>query len=213
MVVKKLSMKEQCYEIMKERILRGEYELGEEINIVKLSTELMVSNTPIREALSLLEADGLVVTSLNVRAQVVLLTSTSFNDIVQSLYVLVKGAYELCVREGRVKACLELMEKSLEEQKRLLVQSDSHEFVKESIHFDRIIFEALGNPHLSFLFERLSNVLFLMYRTNHQREDWDHSRSILEHQMIVDAIKKGEHREVERLLNLHYHQTYTERLS
>ena len=210
MIVKKLSMKEQCYEIMKERILRGEYELGEEINIVKLSTELMVSNTPIREALSLLEADGLVVTSLNVRAQVVLLTSTSFNDIVQSVYVLVKGAFELCVREGRIDECLELMEKSLIEQKRLLARKDSHEFVKESIHFDRIIFDALGNPHLSFLFERLSNVLFLMYRTNHQREDWDHSRSILEHQMIVDAIKKGEHEEVERLFNIHYHQTYTE---
>jgi DNA-binding GntR family transcriptional regulator len=106
-----------------------------------------------------------------------------------------------------------MMEESLAEQKKLLSRNDFYQFVKESIYFDRIIFEALGNPHLMFLFERLSNVLFLMYRTNHQREDWDHSRSILEHQMIVDAIENENHVEVEMLLYEHYHQTYTEKMN
>ena len=69
--LRKSSMKEQCHEIIRSKILRQGYELGEFINIVSLCNELSVSNTPIRQALSQLEAEGLVVTSLNSKARVV----------------------------------------------------------------------------------------------------------------------------------------------
>jgi DNA-binding GntR family transcriptional regulator len=211
MAVVKSSMKEQCYEIIKEKILRQEYELGEEINIVKLSTELSVSNTPIREALSMLEVDGLVVTSLNTKAQVVSLTPEGFKDIVQSIYVLFKGAYELCVIEERIPELLIMMEKSLKVQEDLLGKGDYYKFIQELIYYDQIIFEALDNPHLLYLFERLSNILFLMFRTNYQRDDWDYSRSIDEHRRIYEAIKKGDHKEVEGLFYEHYHQSFIDK--
>ncbi len=57
--LRRSSMREQCYEIIKEKIFRQVYDLGEDINILALSNELSVSNTPVREALSRLEADGL----------------------------------------------------------------------------------------------------------------------------------------------------------
>ena len=207
-VVKKSSMKEQCYNIIKEKILRQEYDLGEDINIVKLSTELSVSNTPIREALSQLEADGLVVSSLNAKAQVVHLTSKNFNDIVQSVYILMKGAYELCVKEDKVPELIKKLEKSLEVQEKYLLKDDFYQFTKELVYFDKIIFEVLDNPHLLYLFERLSDVLFLMFRTNHEREDWDFSRSLTEHREICEAIKKEDHEKVERLFYEHYKQPY-----
>ena len=55
MTLKRISMRDQVYEIIKNRILSREYSLGEPINIVHLSKELGISNTPIREALSQLE--------------------------------------------------------------------------------------------------------------------------------------------------------------
>jgi len=207
-VVKKSSMKEQCYNIIKEKILRQEYDLGEDINIVKLSTELSVSNTPIREALSQLEADGLVVSSLNAKTQVVYLTSKNFNDIVQSVYILIKGAYELCEKEDKIPELIKKLEKSLEIQEKHLLKDDFYQFTKELVYFDKIIFEVLDNPHLLDLFDRLSDVLFLMFRTNHEREDWDLSRSLSEHREICEAIKKGDHEEVDRLFYEHYKQPY-----
>ena len=57
------TIKEQTYEILKTRILKQEIPLGSRINIGQLSKELKVSNSPIREALNLLEQQGLVITT------------------------------------------------------------------------------------------------------------------------------------------------------
>ena len=48
-----LSVKEQTYQIIKEKILNQEYPAGARININELAEELGISNSPIREALSL----------------------------------------------------------------------------------------------------------------------------------------------------------------
>ncbi|MCL2856132.1 MAG: GntR family transcriptional regulator [Oscillospiraceae bacterium] len=206
--VEKLSMRAQCYEIIKEKILRQEYGLGEYINIACLSTELSVSNTPIREALSQLEADGLITSSLNAKPQVIFFTPTSFKNIVQSIYILMKGAYELCVLENRIPNLLPKMEKSLALQEELMADGDQYKFVEELVCFDQIIFDVLENPHLLFLFKRLSHILFLMYSINLQRSGWKHSRSVSEHRVIVDTIVSGDHKKVEQLLYEHYRQSY-----
>ena len=206
--VKKLSMRAQCYEIIKEKILRQEYDLGEYINIANLSAELSVSNTPIREALSQLEADGLITSSLNAKPQVVFFTPTSFKNIVQSIYILVKGAYELCVLENRIPDLLGMMDKSLALQEELIAERDHYKFIEELVYFDQIFFDILENPHLLFLFKRLSHTLFLMYRFHLQRSGWEHSRSISEHREIFSTIASGNHKEVERLIYEHYRKSY-----
>ena len=208
--VKKLSMRAQCYEIIKEKILRQEYGLGEYINIANLSVELSVSNTPIREALSQLEADGLITSSLNSKPQVVFFTPTSFKNIVQSIYILMKGAYELCVLENRIPDLLKMMEKSLALQEELRVERDGYKFIKELVCFDQIFFDTLENPHLLFLFKRLSHSLFLMYRVHLQSSGWEHSRSILEHREIFNTIASGNHKEVERLIYEHFRKSYVD---
>ena len=66
----KTSTKDQVYDIIKEKIFLQEYDLGDTINITALSSELGVSNTPIREALSKLEAEGLVTSSMSSKVRV-----------------------------------------------------------------------------------------------------------------------------------------------
>ena len=47
-------------DIVRERILKGEYEIGEKIKESSIATELSVSRTPIREAFKRLEEEGLL---------------------------------------------------------------------------------------------------------------------------------------------------------
>ena len=54
------SLTEEIADVVRERILRGEYELGEKIKENQIATELSVSRTPIREAFKLLENEGLI---------------------------------------------------------------------------------------------------------------------------------------------------------
>ena len=54
------SLTEEIADVVRERILRGEYEIGEKIEENQIATELRVSRTPIREAFKLLENEGLI---------------------------------------------------------------------------------------------------------------------------------------------------------
>ncbi len=47
-------------DIVRERILKGEYEIGEKIKESSIASELSVSRTPIREAFKMLEEEGLL---------------------------------------------------------------------------------------------------------------------------------------------------------
>ena len=57
---KSVSLANQVYERIENNILNGVYEQGEIISEVRLSEELGVSRTPIREALARLQSDRLI---------------------------------------------------------------------------------------------------------------------------------------------------------
>lgn len=54
------SLTDEIAAIVRDRILKGEYEIGEKIKENQIATELRVSRTPIREAFKLLENEGLI---------------------------------------------------------------------------------------------------------------------------------------------------------
>ncbi|MCI6855308.1 MAG: GntR family transcriptional regulator [Firmicutes bacterium] len=54
------SLTDEIADVVRERILKGEYEIGEKIKENQIATELKVSRTPIREAFKLLENEGLI---------------------------------------------------------------------------------------------------------------------------------------------------------
>ena len=54
------SLTDEIADVVRERILKGEYERGEKIKENQIASELKVSRTPIREAFKLLENEGLI---------------------------------------------------------------------------------------------------------------------------------------------------------
>lgn len=206
-VVRRTSMRDQCYAIIKEKILRQEYELGEIINIVELSNELSVSNTPIREALTQLEADGLVTSELNSKARVVSFTSSSFKDMAQTIQILIEGAYDRCIKQGLIpELCLSLT-RSLERQESLLKDRDHYGFTLECIIYDRCFFEVLGNMRLLSVFDWLSNSIILLYQANYQKNGDEKIRSFRDHRGMLTAIEAGEHEKFLDLLSNHFRKS------
>ena len=53
-------IREQIYNIIRKNIIELKYQPGERLSIMSISKELNVSNSPVREAISMLERDGLV---------------------------------------------------------------------------------------------------------------------------------------------------------
>ena len=110
----------QVYEIIKQKILSQEYDWGDQIRILPLCKELGVSNTPVREALSLLEMEGLVTSSLNSRVKVIEMTESLNNEMNQIFLVLISGSYQLCVVKNSTSKLRIMLEKALEKQQKSL---------------------------------------------------------------------------------------------
>lgn len=54
------SLTDEIADIVRDRILKGEYEIGEKIKENQIASELKVSRTPIRDAFKQLENEGLI---------------------------------------------------------------------------------------------------------------------------------------------------------
>ena len=209
--VSRITIKEQVYNVIKQKILHQQYQLGEKINIDALAAELQVSNSPIREALMLLARDGLIVTIPNNGARVVSFTEESFVEIAQTLCAMLRGGYLLCVELGKTDEIVQHMERHITLQYNALESHNFHELVQQSILFDKSIIFVSQNKYFLSIYERIEDVFYLMILHNNQHGIRDCQKSIEEHQMILSNIKQNNVEEVLRWLSVHYDKHFRKR--
>ncbi len=85
---------------LRRRITSGEWPLGSRISDKQIASELDVSRTPVREALVMLQAEGLVVTRPQSGTFVVDLTVHDIRQICATRSVLETGALRIAAAEG-----------------------------------------------------------------------------------------------------------------
>ena len=73
-VIKRVSLVDQVYEKLRERIVQLKIPFGSKLNVSKLQEEYGVSSTPVREALNRLLNEGLIEFENNVGARVIDIT-------------------------------------------------------------------------------------------------------------------------------------------
>lgn len=202
--LQKDTIKMQVYGIIKEMILTQAYHLGEKINIDTLATSLNVSNSPIREALMMLEKQGLVESIPNVGLRIISFSPKAFQEICFSLFTLVSGAYDLCLSQNTVSIAIENMHKILEYQKETIGTSDIYTCIKYSLAFDKGIVYATENSYLLSIYEQMEDIFFLMALHIYQRDDEERQKNIYEHSMILNSMEKNDVPDAKRWLFIHY---------
>ena len=200
----KTSIKQQVYEIIKEKIINQEYALGEQINIKLLGEELSISNTPIREALARLNAEGLVTSSQNLKFRVVEFAEESYHELNQTIAVLELGAYDSAEELGLSGQLAAMLEERLTAQRAALAEKDYEGFIRKAIEFDRCFLAVLDNEKLLSVFDGLSTLFFLAVRHNHQKSEPNRESNVQEHENILAAVKRRDASEVKSLLRRHY---------
>lgn len=203
MAIKRISMRDQVYEIIKNRILSKKYALGETINIVHLSQELGTSNTPIREALSQLETEHLITMNANQKYQVTDLTQKEIEDLDTVVFIHLFGAYKICLENGNIPILLSMLREALAHQQALCDTENSSDFVEASLTFVRSFVIAAENSMLIKTFDIVMTILRLSFRydkISHRQNN------IQAHKNIVAAIEQGDIEKTKILLQQHYHE-------
>ncbi len=214
-ILTKVTMKEQIARLIQKRIFDQTYQLGQKISILELSQELEVSNSPIREALSLLESEGLVVFTPGVGPKVVDLDEALFNEVQETAQILLLGCFEACIRKGLKQEVIAETEKYLRLQIAAAEGSDREselQFARWAVAFDICVVEVLGNKTLKRLYAAFFNQLFLVVLYEHQHSDIDRQENIRQHQHIVDALKADDLSAVRRCIEVHFDRKMPERI-
>lgn len=205
-LIKKTSIKDQVYKIIKTKILTKEFKLGEQINIARICSDLSVSNTPVREALSHLESEGLVANSANYKYKVIDLNESELIDLNQAVLTLLLGALDICINKNRVDLLVENLLEKFNAQRKLYMdnQDFDYEYINKSLDFDRQLVLVCDNKYLINVFNNLVNILLLSSIYNKSCYKEIH---LDEHEKILNSIKNRDFDKTREALKEHFNKT------
>ncbi len=148
-------LREQVYDLVREAILTGMLPPGEQITEVSIADQLKVSRTPTREAIRMLEQEGLIVIIPRKGAFVTGIKSMKeINDIFQVRVVLEGLAASLAAENITVKQ-LEKLNQQTELITSCLANADIKGCIEIDTAFHRLICEASANDMLQKILDNL----------------------------------------------------------
>jgi DNA-binding GntR family transcriptional regulator len=203
-----MPLREVVFVTLRSQILRGDLKPGERLMEITLANKLGVSRTPIREAIRMLEHEGLVVMVPRRGAHVANITQQELNDVLE-----VRLSLELLAIE---KACERMKEDEIRQLKRaeaefaeLVIKDevDPNVLGEADEYFHDVIYEGTKNRRL---IQILNNLREQMYRFRVEYMKNRNIRQILvdEHDSILAAIEKHDKEEAVRLTKVHIDNQY-----
>jgi DNA-binding GntR family transcriptional regulator len=194
-----VSAADQVYDVLRERILRGELEGGSRVHQQNVSGELGVSRSPVREALARMAADGLVELLPNRGARVVDVTLDDIRTAYEARLAVEPLAARLAAQR-RTDDDLKQMARAIVEQRRAGNPRTVYQCVRR---FHVAVVDAAANPLLSRFASSLwagrIGLHVLVRQVGHEALAADAE----DHDAIVAAIRDGDGALAERALHDH----------
>jgi DNA-binding GntR family transcriptional regulator len=192
---------------LKEKILSGDYKPGTRLVQDDLASKFKASRSPIREALRMLEADGLVEIKPHSGAWISELNLAEFEE----MYQIRERIEPLMLRLSIPNLTTKLI-KELEETLEKLSQAKSVEqFLKLDREFHLLTYEGANTTFLGEIVQRMWNTT-QPYRRLYSKilEQENFNSAHLEHTLLMKAIKRADLDDAERILYGHIRRTRLE---
>ena len=151
-----LSLPEQIAERIGNAIIRGGYEPGARIQEQEVADQFQVSRGPVREALRILERDGLVQINARRGAQVTQLDIDEVNDLFEVRASLIGLAARLAA-ERRDPQLIARMRASLERLAEVARKADADAYASAVYRHNIMLAEGSGNPFVHRMVASLSH--------------------------------------------------------
>lgn len=170
-IPKRSVLSDETYEAIRTMIFRHEISPGSRVNIDALSSDLQVSQTPIREALSRLESEGLIIKEpLKGFSATNLLTLKEFNDMFQFRLLIEPWAAEESARKIDLagKAALKAEMQSTRTAMKFRDTDQLEALTEHDARFHSLIANLSGNVSVAEAYERTHCHLhlFRLYMAN-----------------------------------------------
>lgn len=202
---KSISLADQVFEHLETDILSGKYQRGESLTESKLSAELGVSRTPIREALKRLEQEHLIEESPK-GMTVVGISKKDLDDIFKIRGALEGKAAEMAAK-NYTEEQLSIVREALEFQEFYLVKHDPDRIKSMDSRFHETIYKMSGSTVFYDVLVPLHKKL-LKYRKASVSESSRAEASVAEHRAIYEAIAARDGELASKLIIEHLNNAY-----
>lgn len=196
-----LPLRDVVFNTLREAILKGELKPGERLMELQLASKLGVSRTPIREAIRMLQQEGLAVTIPRRGAEVAKMTEKNMEDVLQIREALEILAVQLACEKVTKQQIVHLGE-AVEEFERAVKTGDLKQITQSDIDFHDKIYEAADNPKLVNLLNNIREQIY-RYRVEYLKEEENYPNLIEEHRKIFAGLENRDKNFVTEMTKKH----------
>ena len=196
-----LPLRDVVFNTLREAILKGELQPGERLMELQLASKLGVSRTPIREAIRMLEQEGLAVTMPRKGAEVARMTLKDMEDVLEVRDALDELAAQIAC-ERMTAEQMQILKETKKEFEEILESGDVKKIADVDVRFHDIIYEATDNARLVSLLGNMREQLF-RYRVECLKNPENYPALMAEHNAIVAALEARDKVKVTEAMHEH----------
>ncbi|HER24593.1 MAG TPA: GntR family transcriptional regulator [Candidatus Atribacteria bacterium] len=194
-------LSQKVYQVLKTEIIKGSLKPGTKLLENKMAEQLGVSRTPLREALKELAAEGFVKMTPN---QGMMVSRFSIKDIQEVLQIrsILEGLAARLAAELIKKEEIKELEKYLKKMEFYTNKDDVLSFSEMDAEFHELILDICRNNRLIRLRKNISDHTH-RYRIRSLGIPERLKYSLKEHQEIIEALKRKNPKQADRLSQKH----------
>ncbi len=196
-----LPLRDVVFNTLREAILKGDLLPGERLMEIALANQLGVSRTPIREAIRMLEQEGLAITIPRKGAIVAGMSQTEMEEVLEIREALEQLSVQVACDKIDETQLAELKEaqKHFEE---MLAIGDLKKIAQADIEFHNIIYKATYNKRLILMLEGLREQVY-RYRVEYLKDASNYEEVLKEHEAIYEALANRDKKSVTEMTRKH----------
>lgn len=181
-----LPLRDVVFNTLREAILKGDLKPGERLMELQLAAKLGVSRTPIREAIRMLEQEGLAVTTPRKGAEVAKMTLKDMEDVLEIRASLDELASQVATVRITDEQLVRLKERKQDFE--ISLKSGNVKMIAEAdVKFHDVIYEATNNPKLVSMLNNLREQIY-RYRIEYLKDTDKYPTLIKEHEEIYQSL-------------------------
>ena len=197
------NLSDDVAKLIRKMILNGTFKPGERLNQAQLAEDMNISRGPIREALKLLENEGLIKHETNKGTSVTTLSTKDAYEIYSLRGLLESEAARLAAANITDKDFARLDE-LLEEFEDAFLAKDLEQEASCDIKFHGMIVQLSNHQRLIRMHQQLDTQVGAMFLTVANKLPLRASMVIENHQILMDTLRTKDFDKIKRAFSEHY---------
>jgi DNA-binding GntR family transcriptional regulator len=198
------TLRNQVYQDIKHAVIQGKLKPGQRLREVDLSEEMGVSRGPIREAILLLEREGLLVTQTHRETTVAVVEKNEVIELLNPLRILLESFCIQKILPSLTDTHFADLTKIVDELIESCEQYNLEQVIIKDLQFHEYLVSLMNEPYLLTLWSGISSRIVFHFMSNLQlHQENNFTKLIEEHKALLETLKSKDWSTIEVELKNH----------